>query len=89
MSSTSGEYPMKCPECATEMSAGTTKVTWSTLSHLVEFAGIFCGDTMGSQQYLYFYPAHGGESDCVFEGTRKAFRCPSCRAVVITGQGRG
>jgi hypothetical protein len=72
---------MKCPECATEMSAGTTKVTWSTLGYI---AAVAAG---GVQQYLYFYPADGGESDCVFEGTRKAFRCPKCRAVVIAGPG--
>jgi hypothetical protein len=78
---------MKCPECSTEMSGGTTKVTCSTLGHIVEVAGAFVGDTGGAQQYLYFYPADGGESDCVFEGTRKAYRCPKCRAVVIVGQG--
>jgi Domain of unknown function (DUF6487) len=79
---------MKCPECSTEMTAGTTKVTWSTLGGIAEVAGaLLSGGTGGSQQYLYFYPADGGECVCVFERTRKALRCPRCHAVVILGQG--
>jgi hypothetical protein len=82
-----GVFVMKCPECQAEMRAGTTKITWSTLGHVAEVAGVFFGDTGGSQQYLYFYPADGTESVCVFDGTRGAFHCPKCQAVVISGQG--
>jgi hypothetical protein len=75
---------MKCPQCSTEMDAGTTNVTWSTVAGILEFAGAFFGDGPGSQQYLYFYPERGGETVCVFSGTQKAFRCPQCQTVVIS-----
>lgn len=82
---------MKCPACSTVMSSGTTKVASSTLDQLFGIADAFLGVTkethFGSQQYLYFYSADGGESECVFEGTRNAFRCPKCQTVVIAGQG--
>jgi hypothetical protein len=69
------------------MGAGTTNVAWPTVTGILEFAGAFVGDSPGSQQYLYFYPADGGGSVCVFEGTQKAFRCLQCQTVVIAGKG--
>jgi hypothetical protein len=78
---------MNCPGCSTEMRAGTTKVAWPTLVGILEWTGAIFGDSPGSRQYLYFYPADGGESVCAFEGERSAFRCPKCQIVVISGPG--
>jgi hypothetical protein len=73
---------MKCPACSGEMIAGSTKVTRSTAGFIVDIAGAFLGNS-GShlKEYLYFYPTDGGESVCVFEDTRTAFRCSKCQAV--------
>lgn len=80
---------MKCPQCSAEMSAGTTKVAWSTVAGIFEIAGGLVGDWPGSQQYLYFYPENGSDSVCVFEGVKKAFHCPRCKVTVIEGDATG
>ncbi len=74
---------MTCPGCSTEMRAGTVNVAPATINGIVEFVRIFAGEQGCSQQYLYFYPAGGDDSVCVFDGRANAFRCPNCQMVVI------
>src|SRR5262249_47201619 len=76
--------PMTCPRWGIEMVAGWTAVTSSTLGQVSDavVALLGHGDVYSkAKEYLYFFPADGGESICVFVGKRRAFRCDKCQAV--------